>query len=158
MEMNEALGTIQMQKSVIASYARQLELLELTLSEHTRAKETLEGLKDKEAGSEMLVPVGGGTMISGTLGDDSRVIVAVGAGVEIEMPVEDAISHHTSQINRLNEEKARISSKLKELETENAYLTQAVEQAYAHQMHQHEHTHSQADAGLSNLKVMKDLR
>ncbi len=157
MELNEALATIQMQKSVIASYVKQLELLELTLSEHTRAKETLEGLKEKEAGSKMLVPVGGGTMISGTLGDNSRVIVGVGAGVEMEMPIEKAISHHTSQINRLNEEKAKISSKLKELETENAYLSQAVEQAYAQQM-QHEHTHSQADAGLSNLKVMKDLR
>lgn len=154
MDINEALATLQMQKSMIAGYLKQIELLELTISEHTRAKETLQGLKEKEAGTEILIPVGGGTFIAGTLKDNSRVIVTVGAGVEIEMSLQEAITHHTTQINRLNEEKARMSSKLREMETENAYLTQAIEQAYLRERHQHAHPHSDA----SSLKGMKDLR
>ncbi len=136
MEIDEALGTLQVQKAYMASMAKQLELIEHTIEEHRIAKETLEGLEGKEVGSETLVPLGGGTKAFVSLGDVTRVIVSIGLGVEMEMTMEKAIGHHSSLLNKLTKEKGNIQEKFKELEMQSSALSSAVEQAYARLMQQ----------------------
>lgn len=134
MDMNEAMETIQIQKAYISSLMNQLDMLEATIRQNTVARETLEGIKDRNTGSDLLVPVGAATKIFATLADPSRVIVDIGSGVEMEMNVEDAVSHHDTLLTSLTEERTRLREKLSELERSNASLSQAVERAYAEQM------------------------
>jgi prefoldin alpha subunit len=136
MEMNEAMETIQVQKSYIASLAKQLEMMDQTIHQNTLARETLEGLKDRSDGTEVLVPIGASTKAFVSMSDISRVIVDIGSGVEIEMNVEEAITHHNSLLTKLNEERMRLQGKLKELEQSTATLSMAVERAYQEQMQQ----------------------
>lgn len=134
MEMNEAIETIQMQKSYLASLGKQLEYMERSIMEHSLAKTTLEGMQGTEVGTEMLIPVGGATKVFVTLRKVSTVIVSIGSGVEMEMPLAEAIDHHSSTVNRLTQDKAKLEEKYKELETSTMALSNAVEQAYAKQM------------------------
>jgi len=136
MEMNEAIETIQVQKAYIVSMVKQLELMDHTLREHTLARETLEGIQGKPEGSEMLIPIGGATKAFGSLKQVSKVIVNIGSGVEMEMPIKDAIEHHDSLIKNLGEERGKLQEKLRELEKSTQLLSSAVEKAYAQQMQQ----------------------
>lgn len=134
MEMNEAMETIQVQKSYISNLIKQLEMMDVTIQQNTLARETLEGLKGQSKGTEVLVPIGASTKAFVTMGDISRVIVDIGSGVEMEMPVADAIAHHDSILTKLTEERTRLQGKLRELEQSTASLSNAVEKAYAEQM------------------------
>jgi len=132
--MNEALETLQIQKSYISSMMKQLEFMEHTIQQNTLARDTLEGLKGKDTGTEILVPIGAATKAFVTLQDISRVIVDIGSGVEMEMPLEEAIEHHQSLVTKLTEEKIKLQEKLRELEQSTAALSQSLERAYAEQM------------------------
>ncbi len=145
MEMNEALETLQVQKVVMANMAKQLEILEQSIQDHTLAKETLSGLESKSNGSEALIPIGGGTKAFMTLDNVKQFLIHIGSGVEMEVPIEKAIEHHTSILEKLTGERSKIGEKMKELEHQAASLSMAVEQAYArqmqgaHQSHSHDH-------------------
>lgn len=134
MEMNEAMETIQVQKAYMSSMVKQLDIIEHMMHQNTLAKETLEGLKGREEGTEILIPVGASTKAYATLKGLSHVIVDIGSGVEMEMTVDKAIEHHGSQVEKLTEEKGKLTSKLRELEQSTASLSNAVERAYAEQM------------------------
>ncbi len=67
------------------------------------ALEALEVLS-KSGNSELLVPVGGGTLIFATAGSLDKLIVSVGAGVAIEKNLESARSF--LQVRRQDLEKA----------------------------------------------------
>jgi len=136
MELNEAMETIQVQKSYISSMTRQLELMEHSIREHTIARETLAGIEGKGTGSEMLVPVGGGTKTFATLQDVSRVIVDIGSGVEMEMTIKDAKEHHETIVKKLTEEMTGLQEKLREMQSSTATLSNAVEKAYMERMQQ----------------------
>ena len=136
MEMNEAMETIQVQKAYMSSMVKQLELLEHTIQQNSLAKETLEGLKDAEEGTEILIPVGASTKAYGTLKGIKNVIVDIGSGIEMEMTVEDAIEHHGSLVVKLTEEKGKMTTKLRELEQSTASLSNMVERSYMEQMQQ----------------------
>ena len=134
--MNEAMETIQVQKSYISNLMKQLDMMGITIQQNTLARETLEGLKDQSEGTEVLIPIGASTKAYFTMGDISRVIVDIGSGVEMEMSVAKAIEHHDSILTKLSEEQTRLQGKLRELEESTASLSSAVEQAYAQQMQQ----------------------
>ena len=134
MEMNEALETLQVQKAYITSMMKQLEFMVHTIQQNTLARDTLEGFKGKDKGTEILVPIGAATKAFVTLQDSSRVIVAIGSGVEMEMPLDEAIEHHQSLLTKLTEEKIKLQEKLRELEQSTGALSASLERTYAEQM------------------------
>ena len=134
MEMNEAMETIQVQKAYMSSMMKQLELIEHTIQQNALAKETLEGLKGKKKGTDILIPVGASTKAHATLKGIVNVIVDIGSGVEMEMTIDEAVEHHGSLVKKLSEEKGKLTSKLRELEQSTASLSNALERAYAEQM------------------------
>ena len=86
---------------------QRLELLRTAIADLRVAESSLKALKDIEDGTPILVPVGGGTFVDANLGDLSRVIVGIGAGVSLEMDLEGALEDVS---NRLSEvEKAGLS-------------------------------------------------
>ena len=86
---------------------QRLELLRTAMADLRVAESSLKALKDIEDGTPILVPMGGGTFVDANLGDLSRVIVGIGAGVSLEMDLEGALEDVS---NRLSEvEKAGLS-------------------------------------------------
>jgi prefoldin alpha subunit len=107
-------------KEQIALIKRESERISLTAVDLANALSTMESLRKEDAERAMLVPVGGGTMIKGTM-KDARILVPIGSGYIVEMEREKAIAEIKKRIDatkkaveKLNEEFNKIAGKLRE--------------------------------------------
>ena len=103
--------------------AQNLELLTIARNELSALKETLEGLKNIDSENpEILVPIGGGSFLKGTILDKERAVVSMGAGYSAEMPLENAIelinrriNEYDTAIQKTQEALRRLDGQLQEL-------------------------------------------
>jgi len=103
--------------------AQNLELLTIARNELSALKETLEGLKTIDSENpEILVPIGGGSFLKGTILDKERAVVSMGAGYSAEMPLENAIelinrriNEYDTAIQKTQEALRRLDGQLQEL-------------------------------------------
>lgn len=84
-----------------------LNVVDAALADLATANLSLEGVKNNSSGSEILVPVGGGSFIRAKLSDVEKVIIGVGAGVCIDKKLEESLEDLKNRQDEL--EKARNS-------------------------------------------------
>ena len=87
-----------------------------------RGKGTLEALRSAKAGDEVLVPVGGGTLIRAKLADAKTVIAGIGTGLSMERGIDEAAKALEERLaslqgteNRLAQESDRLASEIQAL-------------------------------------------
>ena len=108
-EKNLRDGLVQLRLFETSAQALQsrLEMVTAAMSEYAMASSTLEGIKTQKPEEETLIPVGGGSFARAKLGDVTKIVVGVGAGVAIEKPIDDSITEVKSRLADL--EKGRTS-------------------------------------------------
>ncbi len=84
-----------------------LNVVDAALADLATANLSLEGVKNNSSGSEILVPLGGGSFIRAKLSDVEKVIIGVGAGVCIDKKLEESLEDLKNRQDEL--EKARNS-------------------------------------------------
>lgn len=89
-----------------------LRLVENAIREFQMANLTLEGLKKKGKGAQLLVPVGGGSYVKAGLEDDENVIFGIGAGIAVEKKVEDAQGTIGEQLSELEKTRGTLQQQL----------------------------------------------
>ena len=102
-EITRNLTLIEYYKQQLESIDMQLQYLQSTIADYQRAKMTVEQLHTVDENAEMLIPVGAGTFVNGSLKNSSNVLIGVGAGIVIEKPIDDAITKLDERIKRLQE-------------------------------------------------------
>jgi prefoldin alpha subunit len=102
-DITKNLTLIEYYKQQLESIELQLQYLQSTLMEYQRAKITVEQLSCTDDASEILIPVGGGTFLNGSLKNASSVLIGVGAGIIVEKPVEEAMNKLDERITRIQE-------------------------------------------------------
>lgn len=102
-EITRNLTLIEYYKQQLESIDMQLQYLQSTIADYQRAKMTVEQLHAVDENAEMLIPVGAGTFVNGSLKNSSNVLIGVGAGIVIEKPIDDAITKLDERIKRLQE-------------------------------------------------------
>ncbi len=80
--LNEQSKVISNNLSMLSSHRNELAL----------SKITLEGLKGAKEGNEILIPIGAGNFVKGTIGDVNTVITTLARDVTIEKGIEETIS------------------------------------------------------------------
>jgi prefoldin alpha subunit len=78
------LAAYQQYQAQAEAIARQLGLTQLTAEGLDRALKAVEAMETAEEGTEMLVPIGSGSFIHAKLASKEKVVLNVGAGVNIE--------------------------------------------------------------------------
>lgn len=79
-----------------------MEFARQQLEHSSVALEMLNAMSDVKEGQELLVPIGGGTFITVDAKDIKNVKVAVGAGVVVEKPIDEALNYINSQAEQIN--------------------------------------------------------
>jgi len=102
-EITRNLTLIEYYKQQLESIDMQLQYLQSTLADYQRAKITVEQLHAVDENSELLIPVGAGTFVNGSLKNASNVLIGVGAGIVIEKTVDEAVLKLEERIKRLQE-------------------------------------------------------
>jgi len=102
-EITRNLSLIEYYKQQLESIDMQLQYLQSTLADYQRAKITVEQLHAVDENSELLIPVGAGTFVNGSLKNASNVLIGVGAGIVIEKTVDEAVLKLEERIKRIQE-------------------------------------------------------
>ena len=129
-EIKQALSALDLMRAQAESLAEQQQLIQYSLEEYTRAKETLSKWKDAKKGEELLVPIGGNSFVFAKVEFNSKALVGIGSGVTVERPVEEAIATLDGRINEMAEGLKKINESLTILETRSANLTRQVQAEY----------------------------
>ncbi len=132
-ERNEQLERLAYEYQLLQAQAQllaqNLDLLTMGRNEFQAVKETIEGLKKTEdERPEILVPIGAGSFLRGTLIDKNNAIVSVGAGYAIEKSLDEAVEYLEARIREYDGAIAKTQEGLKSLEGRLQELAQRAQQ------------------------------
>jgi prefoldin alpha subunit len=109
-EITRNLTLIEYYKQQLESIEMQLQYLQATVAEFQRAKITVEQLHAVDENSEILIPVGGGAFVNGSLKNASNVLLGVGAGFVMEKTVDEVITKLDERIHKVQESYEKVVS------------------------------------------------
>ena len=117
-EITRNLTLLEYYKQQLESIDMQLQYLQTTLADYQRAKITVEQLHTVDDNSEILIPIGAGTFVNGSLKNASNVLIGVGAGVVLEKPVEETVVKLDERIKKIQENFEKMASLGKKIQSD----------------------------------------
>ena len=127
-EITRNLTMIEYYKEQLSSIDMQTQYLQAAIADFHKAKITVEQLHKTSDQSEILIPIGGGTFLNGTLTDHSKVLVDIGAGLVTEKTVDAAVKKIEERIKDLRENQEKLMSLAQKIENEATELSQKTQQ------------------------------
>jgi len=114
---------LQLMDGSVQVLQQRMQILSAALADLRLAQQSLNDLKNVDAKTPILIPVGGGTFVNAELGEMKKVIVGVGADVSVEMELDKAIADISSRLEEVEKAQAAVDQQ----------LTQIVAQMQSHQ-------------------------
>ena len=114
-ELASDIRTLESYKAQLDGFDQQFEFLAMTIKEHTRAKETMEGYKDLKEGRETLIPIGAGSYLFAKVATSDKAVVGIGADIVVETEIEDAIKKLEERIVEVEAAAKGLTEKYKEV-------------------------------------------
>jgi prefoldin alpha subunit len=133
-ELQKSLYMLELHRAQVSTLAKQLELIESSVNENLRAKETLLNYK-KSGSAEMLVPIGGDVFIFASPKKNPKAISSVGAGVAVECSIDNAVNRIDDKLKMLNDAGKKIVDGMEKTQNEIDNLSEKVEKMYAEMKH-----------------------
>ena len=118
------LSVIEYYKEQLNSLDLQIQYMQAAVADYHKARLTVEQLHNADDKSEILIPVGGGSFIYGSVNDSSKVFVDIGAGLVAEKTVDDAVKKIDERIKTLQENQEKLLSMAQKIQTEATELSQ----------------------------------
>jgi prefoldin alpha subunit len=127
-EITRNLTLLEYYKQQLESIDMQLQYLQSTLADYQRAKITVEQLHMVDENSEILIPIGAGTFVNGSLKNASNVLIGVGAGIVIEKPVNQTVVKLEERIKRIQENLEKMASLGQKIQSDAEELSHKTQQ------------------------------
>lgn len=137
-EMRAKMGELETYRAQLDAFTKQDEILRINMEEFMRARDTLQGIKDKKEGEKILVPIGANFFIHAKMTDNKKVISNLGSTVAAGESVGDAIKRLESHIDGLNKAGQDMAKTVSNLEAKCDSLTMELQAAYAKMSEQKE--------------------
>lgn len=129
-ELRQALSVLDSYKVQLDALSQQLQLLQMSLDEAVRARDTMKAFSEASVGDEILVPVGASSFVFAQVGDEEKAIVGIGNKLSEERSMEEAVSYLDSNIQEITEALKKASEAGAELENRAKQLTALIQQEY----------------------------
>jgi len=123
-EITRNLALIEYYKEQLNAIDYQTQFMQAALADYYKAKITIEQLHKADENSEILIPVGGGTFINGSIKESSNVLVDIGAGLVAEKTIDDALKKIDERIKNLQGKQEKLLSTAQKLQVESDELSQ----------------------------------
>jgi prefoldin alpha subunit len=127
-ELRQAMSALDLFRAQLESIAENQQLIQLSLEELGRAKETLSQYQKAIEGDELLVPIGGNSFVFAKVASNSKAIVGIGTGVSVEKPIEDAVKTMDDRAKELMDTMRKLTDRRMALEEQANQLSQVVQQ------------------------------
>jgi prefoldin alpha subunit len=102
-QVQEDLIRLEAYRNQLNSLLQQHQILSASRQDHLRARESLEGVDRTPASAELLLPLGGETLVRGSVDRGSPVLIGVGSGIVVEMErpkVTELLAERTARIEQ----------------------------------------------------------
>jgi prefoldin alpha subunit len=127
-ELRQAMSALEIFRAQLESIAENQQLIQLSLEELGRARETLNQYQKAADGDELLVPIGGNSFVFAKVASNAKAIVGIGTGVSVEKPMEDAIKTMDDRAKELVDTMKKLTDRRTTLEEQANQLSQVVQQ------------------------------
>ncbi len=129
-ELRQSMAKLEMQKTQMESLSQQQQMIQYSIDEYNRAKETLETFLKTDEGDEVLVPVGGNSYVFTKVLSNTKSLVGIGSDVTVEKPIPDAVETLNERIEGLENKLKELEDKMESIEEESTDLSQRVQKEY----------------------------
>ncbi|MDW5561650.1 MAG: prefoldin subunit alpha [Methanomassiliicoccus sp.] len=127
-ELRQAMSTLEIFRAQLESINQNQQMVQISLEELGRAKETLVQYQKAKEGDEVLVPIGGNSFVFAKVATNAKAIVGVGTGVSVEKSMDDAIKTMDERATELMDSMKKLADRRMVIEEQAATLSQAVDQ------------------------------
>ncbi len=114
-QLRRLLMELRLMEGSAQTLNSRLQLLTTALGDLRLAQQSLRDLKDVEADTPLLVPVGGSALVNAKLGDLSKVVMGIGARVSVEMDLEEAIENVNERITEIENAQGSVQQQLMQI-------------------------------------------
>ena len=111
-QLRRLVTEMRMMEGSVDALNQRLQFLTASISELRLAQNSLRDLKGIESGNPILVPVGGGVFMDAQLGDLSKVVVGIGAGVSVERDYEKAVEEIGERLQEMEQAQGAVQQQL----------------------------------------------
>ena len=129
-DLNNAVQTLEMYKAQLETLAKHRELIESSLNEHKRGLETLKEYSGAKKGTEILVPIGGGTYPPAVVGK-KKVMLALGAEYYSEEDFDGAIEEFGRRVDELEVSLSKVDESIQQINEKATQLSIILNDYYA---------------------------
>ena len=127
-ELRQAMSTLELYRNQLASIAENQQLIQVSVEELARARETFVQYKNAEPGSELLLPIGGSSFVFAKVEVNDKAVVGVGTGISMEKPIDEAIVLMEDRAKELMTSLETLVNRRMEIEAKAEELTYLVQQ------------------------------
>jgi len=129
-EVRQMMATLDFYRGQLEGLAEQGQIIQMSLQENIRARETLKEYMNAGEGSEILVPVGGDSFVQAKVSSSDKVLVGMGSGITLEKTIDSALETIEKRIEELTQTASTIAEKRSQMEAEHTKLTQKLQETY----------------------------
>ncbi|MCL2712577.1 MAG: prefoldin subunit alpha [Methanomassiliicoccaceae archaeon] len=129
-ELRKALSALEIYKVQLDALAQQVQILQMSLEEAIRARETLKAFLNAKEGDELLVPIGASSFVTAKATGDKKAIVGIGNRVSAEKNIDEAVAFMEGSAKEISEALKRSGESMAEMEINANNLSMAVQQEY----------------------------
>lgn len=127
-ELRQAMSTLELFRAQLESIAENQQLIQISLEELGRARETLNQFQNAKEGDELLVPIGGNSFVFAKVATNAKAIVGIGTGISVEKSTDEAIKTMDDRSKELLDTMNKLNDRRLAIEEQANVLSQAVQQ------------------------------
>jgi len=131
-ELRQAMDILETYNAQLEALNRQVRLLQVSLDDTTRARESFKALADAKEGDDILVPVGASSFIPAKVTGKKKAIVGIGNRLATEKDLDEAVEFMEASVKEISQALRETVGALNEIEKMAAELTVAVQNEYQH--------------------------
>ena len=129
-ELRQALAVLDTYNAQLEALNRQVRLLQVSLDDTVRARESFKALADAKEGDEILIPVGASSFIPAKVTGKKKAIVGIGNRLATEKDLDEAVEFMESGVKDISQALRETIGALNEIERMATDLTAAVQNEY----------------------------
>jgi len=129
-ELRQAIEALNAYNAQLEALNRQVRLLQVSLEDTVRARESFKALADADEGDEILIPVGASSYIPAKVTGKKKAIVGIGSRLSAEKDLDEAVAFMEINVNEISKALKETIGTLGEIEKIATELTMAIENEY----------------------------
>ncbi|MDN5357196.1 MAG: prefoldin subunit alpha [Candidatus Methanomethylophilaceae archaeon] len=129
-DLRQALQVLESYKGQMETLSRQINILQVSLEESVRARETLKAFADAKEGDEVLVPIGASVFVAAKVTGSREAIVGIGNRVSIDKDLTEATEYLGSGVVEIQEALKKASAAFSEMQSAANNLADAINAEY----------------------------